>query len=673
MDLFQKIRNDWENDVKPIIEDVYTSIEQMIDGKDGSIMFQRHAPTDLYTKIYKLTTDYQFDFRHIDYLYSQEILSIVVFCHRFRIENSLQEMNQHFHGFHMLVQWFQCFFHHLNRFRQRAYSKTLSVGHDMALSIRNHYIHPQTQKIQTLIKKAWNDIRANEYKKDKDLVEAMNILWCFDPLFYEQLFFLYLQDLQDKAGQWFLQEPSISYMEKVVCCFSKEEQMFLDCFENYYERQDQVSNILKKMLVYPFHQDLLHHASCGWKALLRSHNISHIKTAYGFFSHVEDSSLWSVLYQEFLEEEALKGEYKQVEKFFREQVSLIERIFTDDKLMLFFLNVIETTFQTIFRKKPILVFQMMRTFHEFMMDRNNMSKRKMTISNFSRMLGFCPDRDVFYEYYHGTLRTRLLSGFFDPLLEKEVLECIGLQWGASFVLNMHLMLSEIQENNRKNGSCQMFKLSKIVWNFPNMKHLVYKPPPFVDNLLSGLSKYWREQTNDSMRLEDSMLTGVVVMSNGKKEFIMEPIQAIVLMACENGRTYQQLIDVLGIPDDDQHNLGGVLDSLNKSGLIVRQEEEGQWNQNHGWIDNHKRSVFVLPIKNKKKEKKNNNTTPIYVLEAFIVRRMKQEKTMLMMPLIGLVRDQYPQTSLREIKKIILRLVDREFLSKEQDDRLSYVP
>ena len=300
MDLFQKIRNDWENDVKPIIEDVYTSIEQMIDGKDGSIMFQRHAPTDLYTKIYKLTTDYQFDFRHIDYLYSQEILSIVVFCHRFRIENSLQEMNQHFHGFHMLVQWFQCFFHHLNRFRQRAYSKTLSVGHDMALSIRNHYIHPQTQKIQTLIKKAWNDIRANEYKKDKDLVEAMNILWCFDPSFYEQLFFLYLQDLQDKAGQWFLQEPSISYMEKVVCCFSKEEQMFLDCFENYYERQDQVSNILKKMLVYPFHQDLLHHASCGWKALLRSHNISHIKTAYGFFSHVEDSSLWSVLYQEFL-------------------------------------------------------------------------------------------------------------------------------------------------------------------------------------------------------------------------------------------------------------------------------------------------------------------------------------------------------------------------------------
>lgn len=659
MDFFQKIRVEWEQEIKPILEDVYASIEQM----DGGIMFKRHGPTDLYTKIYKITTDYQFDFRHIDFLYYQEIGSIVEFCKKYSIEKSLREMIQHFNGFDILVRWFHCFFHHLHRFRHQAYSKKQSVGHDMALAIRTHYIRPQKSTIQSLVRSTWDRMRSNNHKMDLDLMEAMEILRSFDPFFYEQLYIIYLETLQEKSKHWFQQTDQLVYMEQVVSCFRKEEEMFLDCFDKYHDRKDQVTDILRNTLVRPFHTKLLHHDSCGWKAVLRSHHIANIKTAYCFFSHVPDCSLWSVLYQEFLEEETTQRDYEELAHFFQDQIGLIKTIFIDETLRLFFLNVVQTKFQTIFQKKPSLVVQMTQTLHHQLM----MHGSSQTIKKFSRMMGFCPDRDVFYQHYHHHLRIRLLSGYFDPLLENQMLDYMSTQFGASFALNMRLMLSETQSNCLHLHQARLFKLSKIVWDFKHTNGLVYKPPSHIVGLLSGLSKSWREETDRQLRLEDMWLRGVVVVVDGEREWIMEPIQAIVLMACEGGKSYPQLVSALEIMDDETHNLQGVLDSIEKTGLVRKEEEVYSWCR----PKNGEGVVVVTPIREKKKSNK-TKITPQYAVEAFIVRIMKQEKTKLMMPLLGIVRKQYQSLPLREIKKIIENLVDRDFLSRT-GEKLGYLP
>ena len=454
-------------------------------------------------------------------------------------------------------------------------------------------------------------------------------------------------------------------MQEVVSCFSKEEEMFLHCFEKYHDRKDQVTDILRNTLVRPFHKELLYDGSCGWKSVLRSHHIPNIKTAYYFFSHVPDCSLWSVLYREFLEEETTRRDYSEVASFFQEQVRLMEKIFIDETLRVFFLNVVQTTFQSIFQKKPSLVVQMTRTLHhQLMIDRTRFQSK-----NFSQMMGFCPDRDVFYQYYHNLLRIRLLSGYFDPLLENEMLDCMHTQFGASFVLNMRLMLSETQSNCLHDGSCRLFKLSKIVWDFQHTTNLVYKPPPDIVDMLTGLSKSWREETERQLRLEDMWSRGVVVVTDGDdREWIMEPVQAIVLMACEGGKTRLQLLQKLEIPDDETHNLQGVLESLERTGLVRKEEEEV-----YAWCrqSSKEKVVVVAPIKEKKKSIK-TNLIPQYAVEALIVRLMKQEKTSMMMRLMGCVRDQFPSLPLREIKKIIVSLIDRDFLTRT-DEQLVYLP
>ncbi len=153
---------------------------------------------------------------------------------------------------------------------------------------------------------------------------------------------------------------------------------------------------------------------------------------------------------------------------------------------------------------------------------------------------------------------------------------------------------------------------------------------------------------------------------------MSPIQAIVLMALEEPFTHEQLVQKLQIPNDDHHNLEGVLESLAKA-MIVRKNNDEKW----CWYTQTSQSqtitrVFVPPVKNLKQTKEEKETLCPIVIEAFIVKILKHEKRMKYFQLLDLVAKRY-KVRLVEIKHRIEKLIDGEFISKEEDNHLCYIP
>jgi hypothetical protein len=669
---FKKVKYQWETDVEPILEDVYECITAIIEKKGTPSIFRKCEPVDLYTQIYEMTTNIEFDFCHIDFLYNQEIDAFVRFCERFRIR-SLSEMNRHIFGFKILMKWFNCFFHHLNRLRCRAYYNARMVEDDIIQSIQKHYIEPQKEFISYLICQKWGQIRKNNYATDPTLFESMNLIYCFHHQFYNEVFSIYFNHLQvyarHKSDEWVSDKNSLVYMEKSNQCFHEEKIMFHKYFTKY-EELPQIYTILKKEFIFPYARNLLQDATHGWKALLRTKHLPNIQTAYNYFYWMDTPTQWVELYQEFLEENIGPLSVAELSYFLKDQTNLLESVFTDDKLRVCFINTLDKTIQKKISNNQQLVIQIAKTIH------HNITKKssKEFLIDLSGLVGFCPEKEVFYENYHYFLKNRLLMGKFHIHLEKMMLDILCSKLGVSFVLNLRLMLEEIQTNYVSNKNCTMNKLSGVIWKLEKDKPLKYEIPHSIRrNLMRLYTHIPKKSKKSSIKLELLWFQGVVALHRGGTDFYMTPIQAIVLMALENPSTHQKLVGKLQIDDDENHNLGGVIESLSKAMLIV-QTPGGEWYWNtekkYATIN-----VIVPPVKSKKRNTSDeNDTIHPFIIEAFIVKTLKREKTMTSFHLLDIVSKAYEKIRLVSIKKIVETLIDREYLSKDNDrNELSYVP
>lgn len=241
------------------------------------------------------------------------------------------------------------------------------------------------------------------------------------------------------------------------------------------------------------------------------------------------------------------------------------------------------------------------------------------------------------------------------------------------------MLEEIHSNYiSENNKFYLYKLSKTIWEKKIYQDLQYPLPSVVKNNLQSLYEEWRKKTDPSLRLENRWLQGSVVLSFQQTDYIMTPIQAIVLLILEIPSTYLDIIEKLQIPDDRHHNLNGVLESLFRIRLIKQQNEQ-QWCWDLSKKSKTYSKIYVPPVNQRNKqttlhEKKSLEELPMVVVEAWIIRKMKKETTLLSSDLFYQLEQQFDKIPIKTFKTILDNLIDRDFIIRNTDTQsLTYVP
>lgn len=665
-------QHEWDTKIQPVLEDVFECITHIIEGTEDTDLFRKCGPIGLYTTIYKMTTSCSFDFVHLDFLYNQEVNAVVSFCKRFLIHD-LEEMNRHIQGFKLLIRWFYCFFHHLNRTRHKIYPNVREVEDDMDRAVRDAYFREQQDTISGLIRDHWYKVRSQNYSIDHTLLEILTHITAFDPLYHENILSFYYSDIvyyaQRKSTYWLSDGNSIlSYMEKANWFFFQEKKMFFFYFPQHKDKLSFLYALLKNILIHPYRDRFLHDDQYGWKAVIRSQDLSTMHTFYQFYYWVDDHSSWWDVHQEYLEETIRSFPTNErignFDRFRKEQCNIMETIFTQETTRTRFVEIMDKVFQKKLSQDTPMVVQLVKTIHHYIIKKSSTP----IITDLCALVKYCSDKDFFYEHYHACMKSRLLSWRFHVPHEKMVMCCLQETFGVSFVLNLHLMLEEVHKNCLSHGAYNMFRLSDVVWG--STKPLQYRPPVHVEKILQKLQDQWREQTIPTIRLKPQWLQGSVVLSMNSSEFVMSPIQAIVILALGTPVSRQGLVEILGIPDDDTHNLEGVLESLVRPGLLTH--EKGLWQRKS--TPHPSKRVMVPPVKNIQKKNINSSVelSPL-VADAFIVRVLKRETTMSFARLHTLLSEHYPMIQISEARKRVDSLVEREFLSRQENNVLCYVP
>ena len=511
--------------------------------------------------------------------------------------------------------------------------------------------------------------RWEEVMPDTTLLESMDLIRAFDPKFYNNLLPLYFTNLQDycnmKSGEWLSGKTPISYMQKTDECFRQEKIMFYQYFTQHQELPH-MHTILKEKLLNPHCTIFLNDKDYGWKSLLYADNYENILNAYHYFSWMDDPSAWHTVYQEFLQEKlSVIATTMDLSGFLKTQSNLLNKMCTHENLR-DFTTILEKSVQ----KKMMdyqLTHQLVRTIHDVIAKKTKM----LILQDLSALIAFCPEKDLFYNLYHKFFKERLLLGRFYRPHEEMMLDMISSKIGMSFALNPRLMLHETQNNYMSVNNCGLHRLSGVVWRF-DRQQLMYKTPSHVASCLDTLYKQMKKQLNPLISLEMVWFHGNVVLAKDGIDFYMNPVQAIVLLALQEPSTRLQLINKLGIEDDAKHNLDGVLESLLKTTLVLH-DQNGIYSYNQNY-HNKKTRVIIPPIRNKKTshgQDTEKTHVPLVIVEAFIVKKLKLERKMKYLDILRLITRTY-KIGLVDVRKIIEKLVDREYLSMD-NNTMYYIP
>lgn len=635
---------EWDVQIQPLIDDVCLSVAAVMGGGAANL-FREHSPVGLYTRVYEMTARHRRNFSDIDYMHARQVQAVASFCDCFRADN-LATLNRHLQGVGLLVQWFGCFFHHLGVFRRRVYGDSCaSSEEDMIEAVRVHYLHPQKEQVVLWFRGAWSGRR----RLSDDALEAVRAIEKTDPSFHNTLFCLYLSCLRGSCASASFGD-GVAYMTGVVQFFQEEEQLFLSYFRGF----DPVfpRAVLREVLVLPRQDDLVR----VWVDLVVGADVSGARVFARFFSQASSQDAWVRAHKDAAATLVRScTNVGTLDAFLRSQLRFLHDVFDEQAhLRPVFVRVVEATVRGSFT--PAATGQWVREAH-----------RRLSACRPAAMLkliGYCPDKDDLHARHHAFMRARLLSGSFDPRHELAVLDVLETSFGASFVLNMRLML---QENNLviSSPTCSLRRLSRVAWGFGGGGRLMFRPPDAVHNGLASLHAEWRNKTNPSARLELLPLEGSVVMTSGH---VMLPTQAIVLLALSGvPLARQDLVAKLGVPDDNAHNLAGILHSLERAGLVVRGGND-QW---HHAATVPPASLVPPPMPDSLfcggGERQPQQTTA--AVEAFIVRTLKKKQAS-GMSLSALCRLLAPH---RRVRGIVDGLVRREYLAWQGQDRLVYLP
>lgn len=664
-DFMEEVHRMWATDVQPAIDHLLQNINNYILNPEET-EWAIPNPMDVYTSCYRLTTKCKFNYDHLELMYNKQMDTIREFCSLFQVR-SLREMVFQYEGFRWMIKWMRCFFHHLNRMMIRSTSLSKNADEETMLwVIRDHYLSPQQDAIFSLLSWHWKDIREKNYYKDYQLMRAMDVISEIYPamsmsvashfMWETEVYYRKLRSMPFEC------EP---YMKMCANLARRENEMIL----LYMTSQVCTYHLFLEILIKPVFSEILHHPRYGWETVLRSGNIQDIKTAHDFLQFGDEPE-WLSSHHHFIKTtmEEKDGNMPLLLEFFMSQNQLYHEVIPNARMRKEMDNVLQKCFVDFFRTGTKHTIQLVRMAD--MMIRKKNTKAEELISVVAMML-FCPDRDYMHSLYKDYLRRRLLEHCF---LEKEELmvSLMRKKLGVAFVLNFQVMVDEMRNRKLQYGCISMHILSRVAWglSLPS-KQLLWQSP--IQNHLSYMVPYVEGQRHDL-----SMTHGSVVLERKAHEFLMSPVQAIVLLAMqemgEEGVNQSEIVAKLGIRDDPDHNVRGVLDSLSKDrcALLLFEEKEKKWKINPGFHSKSRR-LLLPPVAEYKvdEETGEDHRQHAIMLEALIVRIVKHHSPLSYVHLVQRIGKEMT-TSVQQIRNSVESLIGRDYLSKEIS-MIHYVP
>lgn len=546
----------WQELIQPRVDELSHYIRSRINQQDETqcTFWNTCVTASVYTTFYNITTSHDFSYQYLEYFIKKEFSSIELFCSSFTI-NNLDDLLIHVTGFELYIKWFKCFFHHLNRYYNKVTSYNL---HDLHYPIETCYLRPQLHMIESLLIERLLYIRNNDYPLN-NLDKIMEILTKY-------------HSIKKKINLLFTTETTKFY-KNIVQVYYKENNsnhLFIQKCIYYLKNEKQIGikyiktfNLLFiEHIITPTFNSIL----TEWINILDTENIQDISLYYEYLKLGNRNDL-ILNYKKYIENKlSTIRQLSEIIHIYNYNTKWIKQILVEEKNK--FIDVLNKTMINLFKQNTSIGETIVRKIDSYI------KKKIVNCDVLIELLKFCSDHELIQHQYRNYLRERLL---IDPCIKREklMLNMLKSQLGNTFVLNMTTMINEIQTNYNQMSKICMYTLSRVIWGFDT--NLKYKAP-----IQHELEKMIPCEQNKKYEL--TMAYGSVIIKSSykgkEKNIIMSPVQAIVLLTIQDKPcSYNELVNILDIPDDNIHNLVGVLKSL--SSIII--EQNGQWMINTHYI------------------------------------------------------------------------------------------
>ncbi|KAE8442006.1 hypothetical protein EG329_003942 [Mollisiaceae sp. DMI_Dod_QoI] len=318
---------------------------------------------------------------------------------------------------------------------------------------------------------------------------------------------------------------------------------------------------------------------------------------------------------------------------------------------------------------------------------------------------FIEGKDVFEAFYKKDLARRLLmSRSASQDAERTMLAKLKTECGFSFTHNLEQMFKdqelareemgsykETLENSKPSIDLNVSVLSAAAW--PTYPDVEVNLPHDIAEIIKRYDRHYKNKhTGRRLTWKHALAHSVVkaTFNKGPRELLVSAFQAIVLVLfndaeAKTGLSYKAIQTATGLVDAElQRTLQSLacakfrILSKTPKGRDVNLNDHFTFNQGF-WEQKYRIKINQIQLKETKEENKETHERVQqdrqYETQAAIVRIMKSRKTMTHANLVSEVIEQTKKrgaVELSEIKKNIEKLIEKEYIDREDGGVYTYV-
>jgi len=653
------LQYEWDTKIDPIVDRVVAYARDHHEKKIG--FYSREESISIYTYLYDLTTTNRTtEYHHLEFFFQREMECAKRFCGSFHMD-SIHEFILKEAAFTIVLKWFLCFFHHLNRLYLNAIGDRRSMETILRTTFRDEFMDRYRETLEDLLKTAWFNMRRSEsHLPDPTLVCMTYKILQNDPDYktrLENLFVMEAECYYIRCRHDWAFHGVYDYVLMVLAFLKKEETMIVEYLGNtIWQRARQC---LLETLVLDRYDEVMMHPEHGWKAVLAAGKEEVIQDMSMFLDFSDE---WRRVYREYLhEQDPGEGVLDLYETHHRYLSSGILRTEFPKR----FYDILHSEIRLIFQNSVDLVERLVHIIDGLIRKKTPLH----TIVRYLRTVDLCHDKNLFQEQYRTHLQNRLLEGIAHFGQESELIEALCQKMGVSYVIGMRCMLNQMRDSFLEEGDVRLSILSDVAFAGGHRLSSLAILPPSVRPSILRLQEQWSLQLDTKINFFPSAIHGQVVLEaiydNSRYELQMNPLQAsLLLWIQEKGPVSCKAFEELC---GDRMCLEGLFHGMERRTL--RRKNEVLWEIDPDFYSPHRR-VRLPPLKLKKKTtlaaSANMESNQIdTIIDAQIVRILKNLKTIQHQDLIGMLHQRLVrfQPSVACFKRRIESLIERDYIAR----------
>jgi cullin 1 len=483
---------------------------------------------------------------------------------------------------------------------------------------------------------------------------------------------------QQKSKELRLENNILLYMQKALDCFDHEHQIT----HNF--SLDRSWNVTKTIFI----NEII--GSYSDKCLedrafiktLRSGDKNNIRTHYEFLHHTHYTKVvdnYSIYIEECIKELPNDtGVMDAMMAMNKREHAYIDDILSCHEQNLDFVEIIHKAWRNFLSKHSGIVTLFVRNIDK--MIRHDDKDIDIKAGNILAFFDYISDKDVFLERYRDLMINRLIDKY-NPDSEYTVIQILKTKMGPSYVFPLISMMNDMKLNNNYKAEFDPNEQKRttamvlsVQWGIKT-DYTKWILPSHIETELEEYISFFMNKHGRNKRVQPFYTLGQVIIKGiyDKKtyEFIMTPVQAMCFMAIGEGyKTIEEIADKVILSGDK--DIQNILSSLVKGGLL--KNEDHRWSINELYTS--KRRINRIPTVELKVLKEKDGEVVAnrgYVIDGVIMRIMKSRRRLSHTDLIVESGAQIKlfKPNVKDIKKRIDNLMEREYLERDEQDRSYY--